>query len=208
MRCVADLPCIVHQARAAVGGPADREQGLFYRSVSAPRESSKAVDRGSPNRTEVIDDTACPASGPRPLRQRSRFGIAVAPAAGPRACAARRSAVPIMNATAAAPPSDVIAVVTTVANLDDARRLARTIVERRLAACAQLAPIESFYVWQGALQNEAEVRVLFKTTRARWPSLAAAIVELHPYALPEIHATECAAVHAPYAQWVADNTGG
>lgn len=116
-----------------------------------------------------------------------------------------------MNATAAtavATPIDVIAVVTTVATLDDARRLARAIVERRLAACAQLSPIESFYVWQGALQNEAEVRVLFKTTRARWPALETAIVELHPYELPAIHATECTAVHAPYAQWVAANSAG
>jgi len=50
--------------------------------------------------------------------------------------------------------------------------------------------------------------VLFKTTRASWPELEAAIVELHPYELPAIHALECAAVHAPYAQWVADNTSG
>jgi periplasmic divalent cation tolerance protein len=108
----------------------------------------------------------------------------------------------------AATPIDVIAVVTTVATLADARRLACAIVERRLAACAQLSTIESFYVWHDALQNEAEVRVLFKTTRASWPELEAAIVELHPYELPAIHALECAAVHAPYAQWVADNTSG
>ena len=107
-----------------------------------------------------------------------------------------------------ATPIDVIAVVTTVATLADARRLACAIVERRLAACAQLSTIESFYVWHDALQNEAEVRVLFKTTRASWPELEAAIVELHPYELPAIHALECAAVHAPYAQWVADNTWG
>jgi periplasmic divalent cation tolerance protein len=113
-----------------------------------------------------------------------------------------------MGSAAAGATIDVIAVVTTVANLDDARRLARTIVERRLAACAQLSQIESFYVWQGALQNESEVRVLFKTTRASWPALEAAIVELHPYELPAIHATDCAAVHAPYAQWVADNSAG
>lgn len=113
-----------------------------------------------------------------------------------------------MGSAAAGAALDVIAVVTTVASLDDARRLARTIIERRLAACAQLSQIESFYVWQGALQNEAEVRVLFKTTRACWPALEAAIVELHPYELPAIHATACAEVHAPYAQWVADNSAG
>jgi periplasmic divalent cation tolerance protein len=114
--------------------------------------------------------------------------------------------LPLHPIPAAAPSIDVIAVVTTVATLADARQLARSIVERRLAACAQLSTIESFYVWRDALQNEAEVRVLFKTTRANWPSLEAAIVELHPYELPAIHALECAEVHAPYARWVADNT--
>jgi len=99
-----------------------------------------------------------------------------------------------------------IAVFTTLGSLDDARRLARAIIERKLAACAQLSSIESFYVWKGALQNEPEVRVLFKTTDACYAALEAAIVELHPYELPAIHAVEMGAVHAPYAQWIIDET--
>jgi periplasmic divalent cation tolerance protein len=100
----------------------------------------------------------------------------------------------------------IVAVFTTVASLDDARTLARAMVEKQLAACAQLSTIESFYVWDGALHNEPEVRVLFKTTDARLAALEAAIVELHPYELPAIHAVELGAVHPPYAQWVIDNT--
>jgi periplasmic divalent cation tolerance protein len=102
--------------------------------------------------------------------------------------------------------SKPIAVFTTLGSMDEARRLARAIVERKLAACAQLSQIESFYVWKGALQNEPEVRVLFKTTDSRYAALEAAIVELHPYELPAIHAVEMAAVHAPYAQWIIDET--
>jgi periplasmic divalent cation tolerance protein len=46
-----------------------------------------------------------------------------------------------------------LAVFTTVGTLDEARRIARTVVERGLAACAQLSPIESFYVWKGAVRG-------------------------------------------------------
>ena len=61
-----------------------------------------------------------------------------------------------------------IAVVTTVANREDAHRLARTLVERKLAACAQISEIESIYHWQGEVQQAPELRVLFKTTDERY----------------------------------------
>jgi periplasmic divalent cation tolerance protein len=95
---------------------------------------------------------------------------------------------------------------TTVGDIDTARRLARTLVERKLAACAQLSSIESFYVWDGALQQSPEVRIVLKTTDAAWPALERAIAELHPYELPAIHAIEVAAIHAPYAVWIAAGT--
>jgi len=95
-----------------------------------------------------------------------------------------------------------IAVVTTVGSLDDARRIGRALVERRLAACAQIAPIESFYVWDGALCNDAEFRLLLKTTEARYAALEAAIREGHPYELPAIHAERLEPVYPPYAAWI------
>lgn len=99
-----------------------------------------------------------------------------------------------------------LAAVTTVGNLEDARRLAREMVTRKLAACAQLSQIESFYEWDGALQNEPEVRIVFKTTEACWLALEQAIVALHPYALPAVHAVRLDHVHEPYARWLAEQT--
>lgn len=99
-----------------------------------------------------------------------------------------------------------LAVVTTVATLADAQRLARTLVERRLAACAQISQIESVYRWQGALQQEPEYRVLFKTMASRYAELEAALKALHPYELPAIHALPFAHVSSDYAQWIDDNT--
>jgi len=102
----------------------------------------------------------------------------------------------------------LIAVYTTVASRDDARRMARALVERRLAACAQISEIESFYAWQGAVQDEPEWRILFKTTVERYAALEAAICELHPYELPAIHAVSVAQAFAPYADWVEQGSTG
>lgn len=101
-----------------------------------------------------------------------------------------------------------IAVVTTVANREDAHRLARTLVERKLAACAQISEIESFYQWKGAIQQEPELRLLFKTTDERYALVETTIRELHPYELPAIHAYAFEHVDPDYAAWIAENAGG
>ena len=101
-----------------------------------------------------------------------------------------------------------IAVITTVGNLDEARRMAHALVDRKLAACAQISEIESFYTWKGAVQNEKEFRVLFKTTGANYDAVERAIKELHSYELPAIHALALERVYEPYAQWIESNCAG
>lgn len=101
-----------------------------------------------------------------------------------------------------------IAVITTVGNIDEARRMARALVERRLAACAQISEIESFYTWKGSIENDKELRVLFKTTRDKYEAVERAIKELHSYELPAIHALPFEAIYAPYAAWIDENTAG
>jgi len=95
-----------------------------------------------------------------------------------------------------------IAVVTTVDNIDEARSIARTLVERGLAACAQISEIESFYTWHGAVQNEKEYRIVLKTTDERYPAIEAAIKEMHSYELPQICAFAFEHVYQPYAEWI------
>jgi len=96
----------------------------------------------------------------------------------------------------------LLAVHTTVASLDAARRMARALVERKLAACAQIGEIESLYAWQGALANEREFRILFKTTEARVAEVEVAIRALHDYALPAIHAVALEHVDPAYGRWI------
>jgi periplasmic divalent cation tolerance protein len=102
----------------------------------------------------------------------------------------------------------LIAVQTTVATREDARRIARELVGRKLAACAQITEIESFYSWEGALVNEPEYRILFKTTAAGHAEIERAIRAIHPYTLPAIYAVEIADVYEPYGEWVVRNSSG
>lgn len=99
-----------------------------------------------------------------------------------------------------------IAVITTVGNLAKARAMARALIERKLAACAQISEIESFYTWDDAVQNDREFRILFKTTGERYQAVEDAITELHAYELPAIHAFAFEHVYAPYGEWIENVT--
>ncbi len=101
-----------------------------------------------------------------------------------------------------------IAVVTTIGDRAEAQSMARALVERKLAACVQISEIESFYTWNGEVQNEKEFRVLFKTTSERYQAVEDAIRELHSYELPAIHAFAFEHVYAPYAAWIETNSPG
>ncbi|MBV8190561.1 MAG: divalent-cation tolerance protein CutA [Alphaproteobacteria bacterium] len=100
-----------------------------------------------------------------------------------------------------------IAVVTTLGSRAEAETLARTLVERRLAACAQISEITSLYRWKGAVQQEPELRLLLKTTDALYPAVEQAIRELHSYELPAIHAFALEHVFPAYAAWIEENVG-
>lgn len=97
---------------------------------------------------------------------------------------------------------ELLVVTTTVSRADQARTLARLAVEQGLAACAQLSNIQSIYRWQGTLQHDDEVRVVFKTTRTAYAALEACIRANHPYELPAIHAVPVVEASAAYARWV------
>ena len=102
----------------------------------------------------------------------------------------------------------LIAVLTTIDSEDGAKQIAAALVERKLAACVQISRIESFYSWEGRTQNDAEFRLVIKTTTERYEDVEATILGLHSYDLPAIYSVDLAQVHAPYAEWVRDNSAG
>jgi periplasmic divalent cation tolerance protein len=107
------------------------------------------------------------------------------------------------------PGHDVLVVVTTVPDRDQAEAIARALVEERLAACVNiLAPATSVYRWQGTVETAEEVPLLIKTVRARLEALVGRLRALHPYALPEVIALPVAGGLPDYLQWVRDESSG
>ena len=100
-------------------------------------------------------------------------------------------------------------VLTQFPDRDGAQRLARRLVELRLAACVSVgAPVESLYHWRGAIETAQEIPVVIKTVADRYPEVEAAIREHHPYELPEIVAVPLTDGFAPYLDWIAAETAG
>ena len=92
--------------------------------------------------------------------------------------------------------------------VEGADALARALVEERLAACVQQAPIASVYRWQGAIESAQEVRLECKTTRARAAACVSAIRARHPYDVPEILVVPVERANPPYERWVLEETRG
>lgn len=87
-----------------------------------------------------------------------------------------------------------------------AKRLARDVVERGLAACANVFPVQSVYRWEGRLVEEGEVAMLLKTRADRVEALTRALVEAHPYDVPCVVALPWSGAAPAYAQWVDAST--
>lgn len=86
---------------------------------------------------------------------------------------------------------------------ETATRIARALVDERLAACVQALPgVTSTYRWHGEVQVDAETLLLVKTTHARIGALKARVAELHPYELPELLVLEVIDGAPGYLAWL------
>jgi periplasmic divalent cation tolerance protein len=99
--------------------------------------------------------------------------------------------------------SDYVVALSTVARAEDAERIARALVEQRLAACVNVVPgLVSVYRWKGAVEREDERLLVMKTRRERVEELRLALVRIHPYELPEMIVLPIESGHAPYLEWI------
>jgi periplasmic divalent cation tolerance protein len=103
-------------------------------------------------------------------------------------------------------PSDYGVMLTTTPSRDEAQSIARLLIEEKLAACVQLLPIESFYIWQDKTQNDAEILLLIKTRTALFDAAIARIKQVHTYTVPEIVAIPFAAGFQDYFAWIGQVT--
>lgn len=105
------------------------------------------------------------------------------------------------------PHTDALVVLTTVASEDEAVRLVRALLDRRIIACGTLFPgARSLYRWQGKTADEREVVVMLKTRSGCVEALKEAFGELHPYKVPELLALPVESGTEKYLDWIAGET--
>jgi periplasmic divalent cation tolerance protein len=101
----------------------------------------------------------------------------------------------------------ILLVLTNLPDRAAAERLAESLVEKRLAACANiLAPCRSVYRWKDAVQHDEEHPLLIKSTSESYAALEAAIRAGHPYDLPEIIALPVERGLPEYLEWISAET--
>jgi periplasmic divalent cation tolerance protein len=99
----------------------------------------------------------------------------------------------------------VLSIYAVFANVEEAERIGRTVIEERLAACVNiLPPIRSIYRWKGEIETADEVAAIFKTHHWRSDALMERIAELHSYDVPCIVAWPIEKIVGSYADWVED----
>jgi periplasmic divalent cation tolerance protein len=91
----------------------------------------------------------------------------------------------------------------------EARRIARSAVQKRLAACGNMSSgrITSIYRWKGKVEHARETLLMLKSTLSAFLGLEAEIRRLHSYEVPEIVALPIVAGSAPYLEWIGENVG-
>jgi periplasmic divalent cation tolerance protein len=102
--------------------------------------------------------------------------------------------------------TDKLMVLVTCGSAGEARKIARALVEQRLAACGNIVPrVQSIYRWKGKVESAGETLIILKTSRRRFPALRRAVERLHSYDTPEIVALPIAAGARKYLAWLAES---
>jgi periplasmic divalent cation tolerance protein len=102
--------------------------------------------------------------------------------------------------------TDARVVFTTASSIAEAEKIARALVEHRLAACVNILPqIRSIYRWQGKVEDAAEILLVIKTTAAQFPAVRDAIRELHSYDVPECICLAITDGSPDYLNWLVEN---
>jgi len=100
-------------------------------------------------------------------------------------------------------PSDYSACITTVSTDEIARKLARSIVEARLAACVNIIPsVRSIYEWQSTIHEDNELMLMIKTRREYVPQLIEFVKKNHPYEVPELIELTINSGNTDYFKWI------
>jgi len=104
--------------------------------------------------------------------------------------------------------SPLVVVLSTVGDANDARSLAASMLDNRLAACVQIdSPVQSHYRWEGENHVDTEYRLVIKTVASGAEKLVSWLSENHPYDEPQIVVIPVVETTPGYARWVVEQTG-
>jgi len=103
--------------------------------------------------------------------------------------------------------TDKIVVLVTCASAGQARRIARSLVSARLAACGNVveAPVRSIYRWKAKIESAQEFLLILKTSRKRFAAVERAVRALHTYDVPEIIALPIVGGSRNYLKWISES---
>jgi periplasmic divalent cation tolerance protein len=105
--------------------------------------------------------------------------------------------------------TDKIVIFVAVGNSNDAAVLAKSLVEKRLAACVNLLPgVASWYWWEGKVTEDQEVLLMMKTSRDKFAALEKEVLRLHSYAVPEVIALQIVEGSRNYLNWIEESLKG
>lgn len=93
------------------------------------------------------------------------------------------------------------------ASVDESDKIAKTLVEERLAACVNITAVQSHYRWQGELCADSEALLIIKTEKSRVDKIIKRIKDVHSYDVPEIIALPIVAGYDKYLEWVDESVG-
>ena len=104
--------------------------------------------------------------------------------------------------------TDKIVILCTCGSDEEAERIARSLVESRLAACVNVLPgVRSYYRWQGAVEDATERLLVIKSSRALFADLRSTLEKIHSYEVPEIIALPIVDGAQNYLSWLDGNLG-
>jgi len=97
---------------------------------------------------------------------------------------------------------NLILIKTTYPNLSSAKKLAKILLQEKLAACVQFSAIESSYIWQGKIKNDHEILVSIKSKNSFYNEIEKIISKHHPYDIPQIFSIQANQCFLPYLDWI------